>query len=46
MFFDLIVNALHSSFAAYVGVGAIFVYFVVIIATALYRIKKADHMHH
>lgn len=42
----LIANASHSTFQGFVGVGLIGVYFCLIVGTALYRIKKADHMHH
>ncbi len=39
-------NVLKSTAAGWVGVTGIFVYMTVIVATAIYRIKKADHMHH
>jgi len=39
-------NAMHSTAAGFVGVIGIFVYMSVIVVTALYRIKKGDHMHH
>ena len=42
----LITNASHSTAQGFVGVALIGVYFCLIVATALYRIKKADHMHH
>lgn len=43
---ELIHNAMQSTPQAYVGVSLIFIYFVVILAVAFYRIKKADHLHH
>ncbi len=46
MLLELITNALHSSPQAFLGVGLIFVYFCVIVATAIYRIKKAEHIEH
>ena len=42
MFNELVSNAMQG----FVGVSLIFVYFCVIVATAFYRIKKGDHMHH
>ena len=39
MFNELVSNAMHSTPQG-------FVYFCVIVATAFYRIKKGDHMHH
>lgn len=44
--YELIINALHSTGQAYVGVILIFLYFALIIATAGLRIKRGDHMHH
>ena len=47
MFNELVSNAMHSTPQGFVGVSLlIFVYFCVIVATAFYRIKKGDHMHH
>ena len=46
MFSHLIESAMHSTPQGFVGVSLIFVYFCVIVATAFYRIKKGDHMHH
>ncbi len=37
---ELAKNALHSSPQGYLGVSLIFIYFVVIVGTALYRIKQ------
>ncbi|MCH5277331.1 MAG: hypothetical protein J1E80_05800 [Desulfovibrionaceae bacterium] len=42
----LISNAMHSSAQGFVGVTLIFVYFAVMMAAIVYRIKKADHMEH
>lgn len=42
----LISNALHSTPQGFVGVTLIFVYFAVMLAAIVYRIKKADHMEH
>ncbi len=46
MFNDLISAAMHSTPAAFVGVTAIALYFLLIMGTAIMRIKKADHMDH
>ena len=46
MFSELFSNVMHSTPQGFVGVTIIFVYFAFIVATAFYRIKKADHMHH
>ena len=43
---ELIDNMLHTSLRAWIGVGAIFVYMTIILATALFRIKKGDHLDH
>lgn len=39
-------NMMHSTAAGFVGVIGIFVYMGTILVTALYRIKKGEHMHH
>lgn len=39
-------NMLQSTPQGYLGVIAIFVYMAAIVGTALYRIKKGDHLHH
>ncbi len=39
-------NMLHSTAAGTVGVIGIWTYMAIIVVTALYRIKKGDHMHH
>ncbi len=46
MFAELIQNAFHSTAAGTVGVTGIFVYMAIIVGTALYRIKKGEHLHH
>ena len=46
MIMELIHNALHSTPQGFLGVSLIGVYFVVIVATAVYRIKQGDHLHH
>ena len=46
MFNELVSNAMHSTPQGFVGVSRICVYFCVSGATAFYRIKKGDHMHH
>lgn len=43
---ELFANMTHSTPAGYVGVIGIFVYFCLIVGTAAYRIRKAEHMHH
>jgi hypothetical protein len=46
MIMELVTNAMHSTPQGFFGVTLIGVYFVVIVATAAYRIYKADHMQH
>ncbi len=46
MFNDLISNILDSTLQGVIGVMLIFIYFFVIIAVSLYRIKKGEHMDH
>lgn len=46
MFLELFENAMHSTPQGFVGVGLIFVYFVIILGSALMRIKRGDHVHH
>lgn len=43
---ELVHNAMHSSGEGFIGVSAIFVYFVIIVTVAFKRIKQlkaADH---
>ena len=52
--FDYILNSAQELMAAIpetslqgrVGMGLVGVYFVVIVLTALYRIRKGEHLHH
>ncbi len=37
---------MHSTPQGFVGVGLIFVYFVIMMCAIVYRIKKGDHMQH
>lgn len=46
MFDMFLANASHSTAQGFVGVTLIGLYFCLIVATALYRIKKSEHMHH
>ena len=46
MFGTLISDVMHSTHQGFVGVGLIFLYFVVMMCAIVYRIKKADHMEH
>ena len=39
-------NMMHSTPQGVVGVGLIGIYFVVIVSTAFYRIKKGEHLDH
>ncbi len=43
---ELVTNAMHSTPQGFVGVGLIFGYFVLMMGTIVYRIKKGDHVHH
>lgn len=46
MFSELVETAMQSSPAAFIGVGLMVVYFVAMLLTIAYRIKKGDHVHH
>ena len=46
MFSHLIESAMHSTPQGFVGVGLIFVYFVIMMCAIVYRIRKGDHMQH
>ncbi len=46
MITELISNAMHSTPQGFVGVSIIFIYFAVMMAAIVYRIKKGDHMSH
>ena len=46
MFSQLIESAMHSTPQGFVGVGLIFVYFVIMMCAIVYRIRKGDHMRH
>lgn len=41
---ELFNNALHSTAQGFVGVGLISVYFVLILATSIMRIRRGEHM--
>ncbi len=43
---ELISSALHSTPQGAVGVGLIFIYFVIILSAAAMRIKRGDHVSH
>ena len=43
---ELFEGMMHSTPQGFVGVGLIFIYFVVIFSTAIYRVKKGDHLDH
>ncbi len=46
MFAELVHNAMQSTPQGFLGVSLIGIYFVVIVATAIHRIRKGEHMHH
>ena len=46
MFSHLIESAMHSTPQGFVGVGLIFVYFVIMMCAIVYRIRKGDQMQH
>jgi len=46
MISDLISNAMHSTPQGFVGVSLIFIYFAVMMAAIIYRIRKGEHMEH
>lgn len=43
---ELIASAVQSSAQGVVGVSLIVLYFILITGTAVYRIRKAEHMKH
>ncbi|UZP69039.1 hypothetical protein N1030_08750 [Desulfovibrio mangrovi] len=43
---ELFANMMHSTPQGMVGVSLIFIYFVIIVSTAFYRIKKGEHLDH
>jgi len=43
---ELLENALHSTPQGFVGVSGIWIYMAVIVVTAIYRIRKGDHLGH
>ncbi len=43
---ELIHNAMQSTMQGFVGVGLIFIYFVIMMWAIVMRIKKGDHVHH
>lgn len=46
MFEVLFENAMHSTPQGFVGVSLIAIYFCVILSTAIYRIRKGEHLEH
>lgn len=46
MIMELICTASQSTPQAFLGVSLIGVYFVVIVAAAIYRIQQGDHLRH
>ncbi len=42
---ELITSAMHSTPQGFVGVGCIFIYFAVMIAAIIYRVKRGEHVH-
>ena len=43
---ELLTNMGHSTPQGFLGVIAIFIYMALIVGTAMYRIKKGDHLDH
>ena len=39
-------NMMHSTLRGFLGVTGIYTYMALIVVTALYRIKKGDHLGH
>ena len=42
---ELITSAMHSTPQGFVGVGCIFIYFIVMICAIIYRVKRGEHVH-
>ncbi len=42
---ELITSAMHSTPQGFVGVGCIFIYFVVMICAIIYRVRRGEHVH-
>lgn len=45
MFGTLISDVMHSTPQGFVGVGCIFIYFIVMIAAIIYRVRRGEHVH-
>ena len=41
----LVTSAMHSTPQGFVGVGCIFIYFIVMICAIIYRVKRGEHVH-
>ncbi len=41
----LFTSAMHSTPQGFVGVGCIFIYFIVMICAIIYRVKRGEHVH-
>lgn len=46
MFAELMENVMHSTPQGFLGVSLIFIYFAIMLAAIVYRIKKGEHVHH
>ncbi|MDE7012374.1 hypothetical protein JBF11_00680 [Taurinivorans muris] len=46
MFGQLMENVMHSTPQGVLGVSLIFIYFAIMLAAIIYRIKKGEHVHH
>lgn len=44
--YELLHNMGQSTIQGWFGVSGIYFYMTVIVVTALYRIRKGDHLHH
>ena len=42
---QLFSSAMHSSAQGFVGVGCIWVYFIVMICAIVYRVRRGEHVH-
>ena len=42
---ELITSAMHSTPQGFVGVGCIFIYFIVMICAIIYRVRRGEHVH-
>lgn len=43
---ELVDGMMHSTPQGFVGVGLIFIYFIIMMSAVVMRIRRGDHVHH